>query len=59
MGPNPDRAPTRTGPQPGPGPLKAPIKTILLRMFLIFRAHMGPARALEERKKFKKKHSFF
>ena len=22
MGPNPDRAPTRTGPQPGPGPLR-------------------------------------
>ena len=22
MGPNPDRAPTRTGPQPGPGPTK-------------------------------------
>ena len=21
MGPNPDRAPTRTGPQPGPGPI--------------------------------------
>ena len=21
MGPNPDRAPTRTGPQPGPGPM--------------------------------------
>ena len=24
MGPNPDRAPTRTGPQPGPGPGEGP-----------------------------------
>ena len=25
MGPNPDRVPTRTGPQPGPGPLVEPL----------------------------------
>ena len=64
MGPNPDRAPTGTGPQPGPGPTS---KAICLRIFLDFsglygpiRAHMGPygPGPLKSRKGSEKTHIF-
>ena len=40
------------------GTLKAPIKAHFYLFFGISRAHMGPARALEEREKIKEIHVF-